>query len=92
MRGLKGNFTIDPSKNPKWMDQTSSGGLVFKGIYELKENMLRVFLGAPGGQRPMEFKTKEGENLWIRSYERVKPAGRAREITGGVAAAGQSSN
>ncbi len=74
LRGLKGTFTIDPSKTPKWMDQTSSGGLVFKGIYEFKGDRLRVFLAAPGGERPTEFKTKVGDKLWIRTYERVKVA------------------
>src|SRR5262249_35757763 len=31
------------------------------------------FMGSPGGERPMEFKTKEGEKLWLRTFERVKP-------------------
>jgi uncharacterized protein (TIGR03067 family) len=75
-RGLEGAFTIDPSKSPKWMDLKSRGGLVFKGLYALKGDVLRVYLGAPGGPRPAGFKTKEGEKLWVRTYERVK-AGQA---------------
>jgi RNA polymerase sigma factor (sigma-70 family) len=83
-RGLKGTFTIDPSKNPKWMDQTTSNGLVFKGHYELMGDVLRVYLGAPGGNRPTELKSKEGEKLWLRTYERVKAkgVGHAREVYG----------
>jgi RNA polymerase sigma factor (sigma-70 family) len=70
-RGLEGTFTIDPSKNPKWMDQAFKTN-VFKGIYELKGDTLRVYLGAPGGERPMQFKTKAGEKLWLRTFKRVK--------------------
>jgi RNA polymerase sigma factor (sigma-70 family) len=71
-RGLRGTFTIDPSKNPKWMDQTTAGGVVFKGIYDFRGDKLRVFLGAPGGERPTEFRTKAGEKLWLRTFARVK--------------------
>jgi RNA polymerase sigma factor (sigma-70 family) len=83
LRGLKGTFTIDPSKNPRWMDQiVASAKLVFKGIYEFKGDKLRVFLGAPGGERPTQFKTKAGEKLWLRTFERLKAgqAGHAREV------------
>ena len=74
LRGLPGTFTIDPSKNPKWMDHTfQDGKLVYKGIYEFKGDKLRVFMGLPGGERPSEFKTKEGEKPWLRTFERVKP-------------------
>jgi uncharacterized protein (TIGR03067 family) len=73
LRGLSGVVTIDPSKNPKWMDQSfTDGKLVYKGIYEFKGDKLRVFMGLPGGERPTEFKTKEGEKLWLRTFERVK--------------------
>jgi RNA polymerase sigma factor (sigma-70 family) len=84
-RGLSGHFTIDPSKSPKWLDQVTPGAkLVFKGIYDFKGDQLRVFLGAPGGERPTEFKTKEGEKTWLRTYERVKAgqAGRTHEVFG----------
>src|SRR5579864_4026223 len=75
MRRMQGDFTIDPSKTPKWMDQTATGGdLVFKGIYEFQGDKLRLFLGPPGGERPTEFKTKEGDKLWLRTFERVKPS------------------
>jgi RNA polymerase sigma factor (sigma-70 family) len=84
LRGLNGRFTIEPSKNPKWMDQTTAGGLVFKGIYEFQGDRLRVFLGAPGGGRPTEFRTKAGEKLWLRTFARVKTgqAGHDREVFG----------
>ena len=84
-RGLRGVVTIDPSKNPKWMDHVfQDGKLVYKGIYEFKGDKLRVFMGLPGGERPTEFKTKEGEKLWLRTFERVRKVGRrhAREVYG----------
>jgi RNA polymerase sigma factor (sigma-70 family) len=84
-RRLKGDFTIDPSKNPKWMDQIAVGGKpVFKGIYEFEGEKLLVFFGAPEGERPNQFKTKAGEKTWLRTYERVKASGHTREV-GGVA-------
>src|SRR5262249_36796346 len=74
LRGLNGVVTIDPSKNPKWMEHTFlDGKLVYKGIYDLKGDTLRLLMGLPGGERPTEFKTKEGEKLWLRTFERVKP-------------------
>jgi RNA polymerase sigma-70 factor (ECF subfamily) len=80
LRRVGGTFTIDPSKNPKWMDQIYDYGggeqKVFKGIYDLKGDKLRLFMGLPGGERPTEFKTKEGEKLWLRTFERVKPPGK----------------
>src|SRR5262245_4975922 len=30
-------------------------------------------MGLPGGERPTEFKTNEGEKLWLRTFERLKP-------------------
>src|SRR5262249_23930638 len=64
-------------KNPKWMDHTfTDGKLVYKGIYEFQGDKLRLFMGLPGGERPTEFKTKEGEKLWLRTFERIKPPAR----------------
>jgi hypothetical protein len=47
---------------------------VFKGPYELEGDKPRVFLGPPGGERPKEFRTKEGEERWPGTEARVKPA------------------
>src|SRR5262249_34011131 len=72
LRGLNGVVTIDPSKSPKWMDHTfQNGKQVHKGIYEFKGDKLRVLMGLPGGERPTEFKTKEGDKLWLRTFERA---------------------
>jgi RNA polymerase sigma factor (sigma-70 family) len=85
LRGARGTFTIDPSKNPKWMDHTFlNGKQVLKGIYELKGDRLRVLFGLPGGERPAELRTKAGDKLWLRTFERVKAKarGHARAVHG----------
>jgi len=67
-------FTIDPSRNPKWLDVTPTGDRVtWLGIYELKDGTLKVFLDTTGGKRATEFKTKTGTQQVIRTYERVIP-------------------
>jgi len=72
-RTIECTYTIDPTKNPKWIDQTrTSDKVAWHGIYELKGDMLKVFLG-PSGKRPTEFKTKEGTQQVIHTLERVKP-------------------
>jgi uncharacterized protein (TIGR03067 family) len=81
-RVLTGTFSIDPSKKPKWIDEASKGGLEFKGIYEVNGDRLRLFLEAPGKERPTEFKTREGTLQRMHSYEREKPIGGARAIEG----------
>lgn len=73
-RGVKCTFTIDPSKTPKWIDVTQTADKVtWPGIYQLNGSTLKVFLATTGGKRPTEFKTKEGTQQVIRTYERVKP-------------------
>src|SRR5262249_26646385 len=78
-RVLTGNFTIDPSRKPKWIDEssideTTGGGLVFKGIYELDGDRLRLFLEplANRNDRPADFKTRAGTLQRIHTYTRVK--------------------
>ena len=73
-RVVDGQITINPSKTPKWIDETLVTGVRFQGIYELKGNTLRLFLEPQGGQRPTEFKTKEGTQQAIQTYERVNAA------------------
>jgi len=74
MRGVKCTFTIDPSKTPKWIDITRTADKVtWPGIYQLNDATLKVFLATTGGKRPTKFKTKDGTQHVIRTYERVKP-------------------
>lgn len=73
-RTIECTFTIDPTKSPKWMDTTRiSDKVSWPGIYELKDDTLKVFLGSPGGKRPTEFKTKKHTQQVIHTYQRIKP-------------------
>ena len=72
-RTIESTLTIDPTKNPKWIDQSrTSDNVTLHGIYELKGDILKVFL-VSDGKRPTEFKTKEGTQQVIHTLERVKP-------------------
>jgi len=57
------SFTLDPTKNPKWMDVTYTDGErkgeSSQGIYELdpKDGTLKICMSR-GTSRPMEFETK----------------------------------
>lgn len=73
-RVIRCTFTIDPSKTSKWIDVTLTANKVtWPGIYELKDGTLKVCLDTTGGKRPTEFKTKDGTQQVLRTYERVKP-------------------
>jgi RNA polymerase sigma factor (sigma-70 family) len=71
-RVMSGTVTLDPAKDPKWIDLTLGKDMVLQGIYELKGDTLRVFLLPAGSGRPTEFKTREGAPQTIGTYERVK--------------------
>ncbi|HEV2948380.1 MAG TPA: TIGR03067 domain-containing protein [Gemmataceae bacterium] len=55
------SFTLDPTKNPKWIDVTYTDGErkgeSSLGIYELKDDSLKICMSR-GTTRPMEFETK----------------------------------
>ena len=66
-------FRIDPTKNPKWIDQefkNKEGKLVVRpGIYELTGDTLRL---AFDRDRPKELKTTPESSLNITVYKREK--------------------
>src|SRR5262245_36247709 len=48
-RTIECTFTIDPTKSPKWIDmKRSDDKVMWDGIYELKGDTLKVYLGSPG--------------------------------------------
>lgn len=52
-------FTLDPKKSPRAIDLIEPGtGILFQGIYELKENDLKVLISEPGKDRPANFNDK----------------------------------
>jgi len=84
LRVLECKLKIDPSKSPKWIDLTNDqGALLLQGIYELKGDRLKLFLEPPQNKRPTAFKTKEGTEERIQTYERVKPGGHPQDQDGG---------
>jgi uncharacterized protein (TIGR03067 family) len=66
-------FKIDPTKSPKWIDQTSKNKegkrVVRPGIYELTGDTLRL---AFDRERPKELKTTPESSLNITVYKRKK--------------------
>ncbi len=73
LRGLAGTVTLDPSKNPRWIDVKLGSDMTLQGIYELNGDTLRLFFHSPGAGRPTEFKTREGDLRWIGTYRRGNP-------------------
>ena len=70
----KGTIKLDPTKNPKWIDSTSSkGGAKSLGIYEFVGNGYRVCFAEPGKDRPQHFSAKSGSGndlqVWADSVE-----------------------
>src|SRR4029077_13501033 len=67
-----GTISLDPTKSPRQMDVKEGNELIEHGIYEIKGDTLRLYFVAAKVERPTEFKTKEGEEGWLCTYERVK--------------------
>ncbi len=72
---IGGKYTVDPTKNPKWIDVELASplddGKVTKlyGCYEVADGRLKLALGAKRATRPLEF--AEGPNAL---YFDLKPA------------------
>jgi uncharacterized protein (TIGR03067 family) len=69
---LKATFTVDTSKQPKFIDYTladgpNKGKQQF-GIYELKGDTLRFCFAAPGKDRPSDFTTKPGDDRTLSTW------------------------
>jgi RNA polymerase sigma-70 factor (ECF subfamily) len=68
-------FTIDPSKTPRWLDmKDDKSGIVWPGIYELKGDTLRLFLGSPGKAHPTKFSTRPDSTEVIHTCKRITGA------------------
>ena len=70
----KGTIKLDPTKNPKSIDSTSSkDGTKSLGIYEFVGNGYRVCFAEPGKDRPQHFSAKSGSGndlqVWADSVE-----------------------
>jgi uncharacterized protein (TIGR03067 family) len=69
-------FKLDPSTKPKSIDFTCTAGdnkgNELEGIYELKDDELRICVQITGKERPNAFVTKEGENRGLLLLKREK--------------------
>ena len=63
-KGASG-FVLDPSKNPKWIT-----GRIGRGIYELDGDKLKI---CSAEERPGEFVSKPGSNVYLYVLKREKP-------------------
>jgi uncharacterized protein (TIGR03067 family) len=72
---LKVEFTSDPSKEPKTIDYVnlagSNRGKIQLGIYEFEDDLLRVFIAAPGKARPSQFERAPGKGSTLTVWKRV---------------------
>ena len=73
----RGTTKLDPSAKPKAMDITGTEGpnkgKTFLAIYDLDGDTLKVCYDLSGKDRPTEFKTAEGTQLFLVTYKREKP-------------------
>lgn len=72
-----GTFKLEPAANPPRMDATRTKGgkrgEKYLGIYALEGDTLKWCVGMPGGKRPTEFATKQGQFLLILKREGAAP-------------------
>jgi uncharacterized protein (TIGR03067 family) len=69
----EGTMKLDAAKNPKEIDATPSKNPAMKGIYKIDGDTMTVCFSKPGGDRPAEFKSKEGTGQILLGYTRIKP-------------------
>jgi uncharacterized protein (TIGR03067 family) len=69
-------FKLDPSTSPKVVDITVTGGVqkdaVYEGIYELKDDELKICARVAGKERPTEFAAPAGSSLFVITLKREK--------------------
>jgi uncharacterized protein (TIGR03067 family) len=72
----KGSFEIDPTKSPKTLDSIPSegdeAGQTHYGIYELKDDSLKLCIATGGGERPTDFMADGKNGRMLLVYKRAK--------------------
>lgn len=70
----RGTYTFDPTITPKAMTITGTdgpnNGKTYPAIYELHADTLRICYDLSGQQRPTDFKTTPGTQLYLVTYTR----------------------
>jgi uncharacterized protein (TIGR03067 family) len=73
----QGTIKLNPAATPKEMDITGTDGpnqgKTILAIYERDGDTLRICYDLGGKNRPTEFKTREGTQLFLVTYQREKP-------------------
>jgi uncharacterized protein (TIGR03067 family) len=73
---LEGTFKIDPTKNPKTMDLMFKSGqdkdAVYKAIYSLEGDELKMCGAELGKDRPKNFDVKDKKNHTLMVFKRAK--------------------
>jgi uncharacterized protein (TIGR03067 family) len=73
---LKAKFTLDPSKKPKAIDYSVTGGpyagKTQLGIYEFDGDQVKFCFSTPGKERPTDFTTKQNDGRTLSIWKRVK--------------------
>ncbi|MBA4189311.1 MAG: hypothetical protein C0467_15045 [Planctomycetaceae bacterium] len=74
---VEGIHKVDPTKKPKLIEAVRSKGPSkgekLLGIYELTDDTYKVCFGAPGKERPTEFKSEAGSGTRLMTFKREKP-------------------
>jgi uncharacterized protein (TIGR03067 family) len=71
-RKTQATFKLNPDKKPKEIDINMDGN-VGKGIYELKDDTLKLAHGGIGDFRPRDFPKKYGSGLTVMLLKRAQP-------------------
>ena len=71
---LTGTHQLGTSQTPMTIDSTDTAGpfegMSLKGIFKLEDNVLTICFGAPDGDRPTEFTTKDGKASILHVWKR----------------------
>jgi uncharacterized protein (TIGR03067 family) len=73
---LKAKFALDPSKKPKTIDYSVTGGpyagKTQLGIYECDGDQVKFCFSTPGKNRPTDFTTKQNDGRTLSTWKRAK--------------------
>lgn len=71
---LTADYTVNAEQNPchivMRLTAGSDKGKALRGLIERKDDTIRVIYGAPDGERPTEFKTRENQTMYTLRAEK----------------------
>jgi RNA polymerase sigma factor (sigma-70 family) len=70
-----GFFTLDPARPAQFLEMRVPGVQPMNCLYEIEGDTLRLCMAAPGGPRPVEFKTIQGQNHMSMRLKRAGAVG-----------------